>query len=295
VSPDPLVHIGFHKTGTTWLQRGLFASAPFRQPFRSSEIRDAIVRPTFFDFDEHRARAALHTSGGDLVEVLSDERLSGSPHAGGHDSAQIAQRLAATFPAARVLIVFREQRAAIYAVFQQYVRDGGAAPLHKYLRPRGTYEIPQFRLEHFEYDRLIALYRDLFSPDNVLALPYEELARDPLAFVQLICALVDVMAPPVDASPTYESWSALAIAVKRQLNRVVVRNALNPAGPIHLPDHEARAKAIDTRLLRRLSTGREARLRADVDGFVQNHFDRSNQRLSSMLGMDLRAFGYSVA
>ena len=168
-----LVHIGFHKTGTTWLQQGLFSSKAFNRRFTSTQIRDALVGPTSYQFDPETARALLPCDSASGCCVISDERLSGSPHAGGYDSSMVAERIAATFPDAKVLIVFREQRAMIHSVYQQYVRDGGAAPLAKYLRPRGTYEIPQFRFEHFEFHHVISHYRRLLGDDQVLALPYE--------------------------------------------------------------------------------------------------------------------------
>ena len=47
------------------------------------------------------------------VPVISHERLSGYPHSGGHDSKEIAHRLAAVFPNAKVVIVIREQKSMI--------------------------------------------------------------------------------------------------------------------------------------------------------------------------------------
>ena len=89
--------------------------------------------------------------------------------------ARLAERLRATFPEARILLVFREQRALIRSMYSQHITDGGVESLGRFLdtpEPRLGRK-PSFNLAVYEFDRLIALYRQLFGPDQVLALPVE--------------------------------------------------------------------------------------------------------------------------
>ena len=99
------------------------------------------------------------------MPVLSHERLSGYPHSGGFDSRAIAERLATVLPGARILIVVREQRSMIHSNYHQYVRDGGACPLHRYLQPPqpSMRRMPGFAAEFFAYDRLVETYRSHFG------------------------------------------------------------------------------------------------------------------------------------
>src|SRR5215216_4296052 len=79
----PLLHIGYHKTGTTWLQRQVFpnAEAGFSFVARPKALRPGFVVVDPFDFEpqivrknfEPRIREAQEK---DLVPVLSFERLS---------------------------------------------------------------------------------------------------------------------------------------------------------------------------------------------------------------------------
>src|SRR5215218_14466 len=110
----PLLHIGYHKTGTTFLQRRVFPEPGFSLVAGAKALRPAFVVGDPFGFDPMLVRETFRPAiekvrERDLVPVLSAERLSGNPHSGGYDSKQIAERLAATFPEARVLIVIREQ------------------------------------------------------------------------------------------------------------------------------------------------------------------------------------------
>ncbi len=298
-----LIHIGYHKTGTTWLQTGLFSdgSRGFTRPWTSQVIRAALVLPTAFEFDPGQARRVFEpelagAAERALVPVLSDERLSGSPHAGGYDSALIADRLAQVFPEARVLAVIREQKEAIYSTYQQYVRDGGAASLEKYLAPRNPAEVPQFRFSHYEYHHLIAHYRKRFGADQVLALPFEWLRSDPGRFLDAISGFSGV--PAGGSPPTgrqYPSMSALVIALKRWANRWLVRNALNPAAPLYVKDHERRFERLERAVPGWLSRPLERRSRAHIARVVGDRYGASNAATSALVGVDLAALGYAVA
>ena len=302
--PIPLlVHVGFHKTGTTWLQTGLFAdgAAGFVRPWRTQAIRDALVLGEPFDFNADRVRERFapglaEAAGQELVPVLSDERLSGSPHAGGHDAALVAERLAAVFPEARVLLVFREQVDAIHSIYRQYVRDGGVASLAAYLHPRRPAEIPQFRFGHFEYYRPIRRYRELLAAERVLALPFEQLVGDPRAFVDRILAFSGLpTGVPYRSGARYPALGAATLALKRWANRWLVRTALSPAAPFYVKDHERRFERIDRYVPRRLSERLDRSGRRTIAEAVGGRYAESNRQTAELTGFDLAALGYRMA
>src|SRR5438094_721969 len=101
---EPLIHIGYHKTGSTWLQEQVFCDERFG--FVSTDgplpIDEAFVALNPFTFSAEQARAlfsGLLRSAADkaLVPVISHERLSGDVGTGGVDSRMIADRLHETF------------------------------------------------------------------------------------------------------------------------------------------------------------------------------------------------------
>ena len=137
----PLVHIGHHKTGTTWLQRLVFEDPGlgFCRPWSGGTLFDEVIRADPDEFDGHTVRSRLDKGPQPvderLVKVASHERLSGSPHTGGHDSHVMAERVAAVFPDGCVLIVVREQRSMALSCWRQFVKVGGPIPLRRYLAP----------------------------------------------------------------------------------------------------------------------------------------------------------------
>lgn len=297
-----LLHVGYHKTGTTFLQTGLFRDPAngFTAPWTSGEIRQALVAPTDFEFDPACASEAFaagreRAAAEGKVAVVSDERLSGSPHAGGYDTATIARRLAATFPGAPVLVGIREQRQAVLSLWKQYVRDGGGASLRSYLHPRNPYELPQFRFSHLEYHHAVGLYRELFGLDRVLVLPFEVLASDPAGSHDRIAAFAGLPPPasPPGGEP-YAALGALTLSLKRLFNRVFVRTSLSPSAPLYVKDHEHRFERLDRWLPRAPSRVLERRLRAFVATVVGERYARSNGATAALAGLDLASLGYPV-
>jgi len=301
----PLLHIGYHKTGTTWLQRHVFpkGKAGFFLVAGPDALRPSLVQVDAFDFGPELVREAFQpgikkAQARNLVPVFSHERLSGNPHSGGYDSKQIADRLAATFPEARILVVIREQRNMLLSIYKQYVRMGGAASFRQYVTlPTGVGRVPVFRFEFLEYHRLVGHYRGLFGAEDVLVLPYELLAKDPASFLGRIG---EFLGAPV-AVPTVRwvniSPSAFALSLKRHANRWVVRDALNPAPPFAFEGSNETllrtCRTVDRIAPAALKEGHERRWQRFAEQEIGERYAESNAITAELTGIDLRAFGYA--
>ncbi len=186
ITNDILIHIGYHKTGTTWLQKHIFDKQKlgFHLPFDRWELMTQLTVPHPFDFDATACcvyiQQILDSSVNSVFyPVISHERLSGNPHRGGYDSKELAERLANIFVRPRILIVIREQISMILSTYNQYVKRGGPLSLKDYITCReDKLLLREFELVRFQYHRLIAYYHRLFGADNVLVLPYEAIAQN---------------------------------------------------------------------------------------------------------------------
>jgi hypothetical protein len=306
----PLVHIGYHKTASSWLQARLWdePALGFRLYPRTAFAR-MLVEPHPLAFDAGVVRERLApwleaTRQRGLTPVFSHERLSGYPHSGGFDSREIADRLAAVFDEARIVVVIREQRAMILSNYRQYIRDGGASSLSRYLDPpqAGHRRVPGFAVEFFQYDRLLGLYRDRFGAENVCALVYEELRAEPGRFLGRIRdfaqtgASEQAYADLETAQVLNPALASLELRLLRWANRLFRASPLNPS-PL-LPSRVGFALAWRlARALGRLGSAaghRDERERAIVAGLAEQAYGRSNAGVSGMVGVDLAAFGYAV-
>lgn len=314
--PPLLIHIGYHKTGTTWLQTQLFDAAALglARPYTRHDVAGPIVLPHAYDFDAAACRAHFDAGlqaarAADLLPVLSHERLSGEIHIGGDDSKEIADRLHRSFPEAHILIVIREQRAILRSIYGQYIKGSGILSLADYLHPpvesRKLFKYAPFRFEHFRYDRPVRYYQQLFGAANVTVLPYELFRRAPADFVAQLLAAVG---RPADAAALAQlpyarqvnpSLSALGVAFKRQLNRLVgQRTPFNPQPLLPLRVDSRWLSRLAFRVDRRLPAGwkaaAERRMAAQIGAAVAGHFAASNRQTAALIGCDLAAWGYEV-
>ena len=307
---EPLIHIGYHKTGTTWLQRRIFADKAFGfwRVWPKRVIDEAFVTLDPFDYEPERAASGIAPFLSDAdahgaVAVISHERLSGFDLLGSYDAPVIADRLHAAFPQGRILIVIREQRAMMLSMYKQHIKKSGTERPEQLWRQRSPRELrrPGPRLEVYEYHRLIGRYQKLFGKDRVLVLPYELLQRDPRAFVREICSHVGVPAPDVVPSVTENVGVPGAMVAALRVSNAVLRSAglfSDLGGPIR----SQRVAAVRRRAIRwltpkipqALSRPFDRRLAAAIERIGDGRFSQSNSVVRELTGLDLGALGYMV-
>lgn len=305
MTPPLLLHIGYHKTATTWMQKRLFVPAHgYRQLADHTEVFAHVVRPHGLRFDARALEDVIRTRSAalpaDEVPVISSEILSGHPFQGGHESDVYAERLAQIAPGARILISIRSQIRILPSVYMQYVLRGGTMPHERFFE--GTQEIGYFGFtpEHFEYDRLVALYQQLFGARNVHVMTQESLMTD----MEAACSglahfarndLYKGLNPEAlrVQSPSYPEYLA---PVLRRINHVQ-SSTLNPT-PIlalgHTPGGLYRAIGY---VLRQPPFKTLLGHRKPVSDFVKHkfagRFTESNARLAALLGDRPDLSGYT--
>jgi hypothetical protein len=134
----PILHVGLHKTATSWFQASVYPQAASHRLLNRIAPRRAMLGGTAFEFDAGAARAELDLDAR-LPAILCDEDLSGFLHNGGLASGYvakvIAERLRDVVGPAEVVIFVREQAALAAAHCQQYLREGGTVGVRRYLLP----------------------------------------------------------------------------------------------------------------------------------------------------------------
>lgn len=190
---QPVIHIGYHKTGTNWFQRCFYPHISSHQYVRRPIVRAAFLDVGTFAFDERMAAESFR--GIDRPPILCEEELSGNIHSGGLAGAlskDMCERLYSVFPNATVVIVIRNQIDMIASVYLQYIKEGGTHRIDRYLRPRHYLhnsgfrqaKSPYFSFGHFDYWPLIDLYRKTFGMDRVKVFTFESLIADPENFAR---------------------------------------------------------------------------------------------------------------
>jgi len=312
-----LFHIGYAKTGTTWLQTHYFTRREAGFAFVRERKANTpggiggkapgryIIEKPLFDYDPPSVRCtvdelfATDLAAG-LTPVISNEQLSGSPPAGGWLAKEHAWRLVSSFPDAKIFIVAREQRAMIRACYMQYLRAGGCMSLREYMAGPEDGQLPQPDLYYFRYDGLLRHYLELYPRNQVLCLPYEIFRDRPAEFLATLDGFAGVAT--CQALPLSHRENArdgmLQYPIWRWLNPLVHRRSLNGRSPyamnfLHRPSRlvlkklsPLLPKSWDRALLRRWER--------QIDAATAGFYEESNRRLAQLIGFDLGSLGWRV-
>ena len=191
-----LIHIGYHKTATTWMQRLLFMPVHGYHPLANhDQVFEHITAPHGLCFDpkpmQRLIAEGLKTVPATAVPVISSELLCGNPFFGGRENEVYAQHLKAIAPDARILISIRAQLQALPSIYMQYLSRGGTMSCQRFFEAPIARGYFGFDPAHFEYDRLVAHYQALFGVDSVYILPQEKIKVDMEAAAQELAQFSD--------------------------------------------------------------------------------------------------------
>lgn len=304
---NTVLHIGYHKTASTTLQRDFFpklegclylshGGAASRSLFRA--LSEHLMFADDEDYLGETVRsylAELHERSPGTV-LLSHEGFSGAVFDGATNSDRNAHRLADVAPDAKMIIVVREQAAMLRSLYSQHLRHGGYSTFPEFLHSSvpGSDTID---LDHLCFDRLVELYHKLFGAARVTVLAFEDLGREPDLFLRGLADFIGVPAPRVEhlarIGPSLSPPSRWLI---RHTNRMFWRTRINPeptVAPLRTAEELARVlhARVDPKLFPRarktLSDDDEAELARTVERYAA-----SNSRLAELTGLSLADHGY---
>lgn len=314
---DALIHIGYHKTGSSWLQEEFFVdTSPYFLPLSEDGTSTALASDFVFTADrqllspfadnqavimEKLEKVATRSNGQmtHKIPVLSSERLSGNPHASSFDAKAIAERLYKVFPRGRVLIMIREQKSMILSCYFQYLASSGWDSLPRYLHTTYDGRRPGFSKEVLYYLPLIREYQRLFGDDRVLVLPFEMFRTEPARFLDHLGRFLELNLEIdlglFDKKVNLKKYRVI-LYYFRWFNFFIKSRSLNAYSPLVNPLTSFVFRGLRRGLGSLTTAGMEkkmmSRLRRVVDREIGTYYLENNRALSQHLGMDLGAYGY---
>lgn len=301
---EPLIHLGYQKTASTFLQKNVFSdNSVFYAPWsvQAAQAIEAFVLQHPCRFDPSAVQSAFAAPPG-KVPVISHEDLLGYPIYGRYYANTTVERIASAFPKAKILVCIREQRAMLLSNYFQYIRQGGTKSLSHMLVGAGTRAgfRPRFRLDHFEYDLTYSILRKYFADAQILMLPMELIRSDLPNFMTRLNGFVglthDWEFP--EQKVVNRRNSPTALRVERFLNGVLPNP---PALPARYSDYPLRVRARN-RLVRIVDKFGGAKsgasylqgIKEQIENHVGGHFDSSNRNVAELMDIDLAPFGYRM-
>jgi hypothetical protein len=282
-----VVHIGFPKTGSTFLQKSLFPQFSKDVECIDQDTSSTLFMPvmnyddTVFDID--RVRERFQRVWKDTRKVLfSSEPLTGLHHQSAFvNRTLIANRLRA-IGFDRVIISIRNQYDILESAYKQYIKSGGVLKFDQYISfdtERPGYLYP----EYFRYDLIYELYAGDFGKSNVLILQYEDMQQT--SYINDLSTFLSVA--PIKTEPLDRINPSLSNSKSRIL-RLINHTTYNSFRPSHLISKRF-STAFFYRQLAKLPFMNDGRsflgpqARSSVDAF----YGESNRALEKSAGIRL--------
>ncbi|MBB78569.1 MAG: hypothetical protein CL844_06160 [Crocinitomicaceae bacterium] len=190
-------HIGFHKTGTTWLQNKLFLNTEHFNLINNhthpwnDELMKYIITTHTNDFEKDKLLELIKPKiKKDKINIISAERLSGHPYSAGNDIKLIAEKIYKTFPSAKIIIVTRDYDSFIISTFKQIVKEGYPGSFQQYIN-RNQWFFPTTPKHYFDHKNTVQLYKDLFNDQNILELNFNTFKSDKKIFLKSISKFIE--------------------------------------------------------------------------------------------------------
>lgn len=292
-----LIHIGYPKCASSWLQQVMFADekigflAPWGLP--SHEAKKQFILPENSNFNVELVQnffwAGLQeATRRNLVPVVSHEHLAGAISIGRGWKKETADKIYATFPKARILIIIREQKSILLSAYGQHIKTGYTSTIEQFLGTKTNPNNPSIELDFLKYDSLIQYYQTLFGNNNVLVLPLELLKKNQKAFSQTILNFSGTKGSISDKLPSKNvAWRGGKLLVKRQLNFFFPRYnklAMQVTGKLSAGFNRMTPLIIHERI--------ENHWQQFINHHVGDYFSQSNRKTSHLIGINLLDFGY---
>jgi hypothetical protein len=303
----PYLHVGFPKTGTTWLQHEVFPAHPQLQLFsikspNSKWVTQIVDQHDFaFQADFFQGCYQQFTDASDPRQVvISQENMVGSPFTGGRGTLITARRLKAIFPDARIIICLREQRSMINSLYRQYIQAGGAMSIKRFLTLRAPTAV-HFAWEYLRYDAVLDHYSELFGRESIHICLFEELQGNPQGFLDSLFDFIGVDRLPVPpASARNVGVSTPSLLLMRLLNRFVRSNYnVAPLVPTFLLNSQSirymTQKILDPWIFNRFAWARKKDLiPPEFTDSLRDFYHPVNRSLVEKYGLPLEKYGYMV-
>ncbi|MEM6641971.1 MAG: sulfotransferase domain-containing protein [Bacteroidota bacterium] len=230
---DRLIHIGFPKTGTTYLQSSIFPHLGVNYvDFRTSAaILNKLVYADPLDYNEVEIIEQLRDISKGVRTLFSFENLAGSPFYYKGLNRGLIPRSLKSLGFSKVIITIRNQQTAIESYYRQYVVQGGTLNFLEFLdlKDKRPWQSKFFNINYLKYDLILQKYVEVFGPENVLVLSQEMLRESRAAYVNKLCSFLgcEYMEPKELSTKSNRSLTDLSLLVLRLVNHFTY-SAISP-------------------------------------------------------------------
>lgn len=303
-----IIHIGFPRTATSYLQQHIF---PGIEEVHYVDRFDVSMLGAGYDyfFNVDAAKKQLNDLLCDKKNIISNEALVGSIWLKFVNSKMYADRLHAVKSDAKIIITVRNQVDFLPSLYVQYIKEGGVKNFQRFSNIRcGNCGISKkiddytVNLDMFLYSKLIDYYVSLFGRENVLVLPFELLVEDSMLFFDKLFNFIgiDFVGRKIVSDKRINmSYGVNQVVLHRFLNRFVATKfkeytiipEFSVSKAFKLNSRFFR-KFFETKLSRIILGEKQFVLSDELSSYIKSYYSESNKKMYSENFPDL-SFIYS--
>lgn len=296
-------HIGYPKTGTTFLQKKVFPllrgiNYLDHQTLNQIGFFDICNKSLDFDVDLLKSEFNEAVSDSKAPSLISYEGLCGDVYHSAANTRTIAHRIYDFNPNSQIIIIIRNQSDMIVSLYKQYVYQGGTMRFNDFMS--STNSSISFDLSYLNFYKMISLYKRLFGGDSVHVLLYEKLRSDGDSFLSDLVKILDISDQNINLNISSENHnpgvSVSSISLLRFLNRFVSSwanpNALIPSRLTTTSKLKSRFQYQIDPIVSRFFKSRNFIGEDEMMKQIGNYFGKGNKLLAEDLRIDLKAFKY---
>ena len=290
--PVMYLHIGLHKTASTFLQNSVFPhlkETVYLQPNRY--LKDFFISLVYERLTEKRvnelqgmvSEVAVHEKN-----LLSNEALSGHPLLRtGKTGEQLLKDLKKVFKAydVKIILCLREQASWLASVYKEYVRAGGVADFSGFMKSFDElckHNFGKNMYEAYRYAPYVSLLHKHFGRKNVFVNTFEDFRSDPRAFTKSLASFMGEPETPRIKQQKYynRGYGEAQIRMARFANRLF-KTRMNPKGLIPLKITPAIfGRGIFYRLF-----PEKFRLPIKWESYLRSRFEKDREELKKKYGI----------
>lgn len=216
-----LIHIGYAKAGSTFLQYWFYEHPEIH--FQHIFMSGGFIHPKHLaSFAEKTDKLPSHyvMSSEFIASWTGDVEYYGMQFNSNYDyfkyQKNMSQMLKEIFPTAKILIVTRGYTTVFRSSYSQYIATGGR------LSFRDIFKRMDFLISSYDYTAVINLYQKQFGNDKVLFLPFEKLKDNPSEFIEMVESFMEMKTKfQYGTEVKNESLNPKTLVVFRTISKVV--------------------------------------------------------------------------
>ncbi|PKR77786.1 hypothetical protein CEY16_07595 [Halalkalibacillus sediminis] len=248
------LHLGYHKTATTFLQKKIFSKLKEVRYIKHKPIKQELYDLRVRKLSEDRVKEIRNKFDSlgkeNRPTLISYEGWSGSPfkRAKPKKSVKILKDLRRVFPEdlydVRIIIGIREQVQLITSLYIQHLHMGGTQKVEDYIQKLEDHEV----LDQYKYNEYLNSVEKVFGMKPYVLI-YENLRKDENEYLlQLLNYMGVNKIPKYTQDEVNKSYGVLQAKLARRLNKVF-KTKQNPDGKIRVKKSKRFGKKISPRTL----------------------------------------------